>query len=81
MNGLMHPNNMVDYARKHHNDVLRLVEAERVLKSKPEIWLGLSERILSGMNDLMKAIRLQAIPKERKVVCRSTCDGEGMCKI
>ena len=77
MNGLVHPDDMIKYIRMHHRDILRMVKADRMLKPKTKKWIGLLERILLGMNDLLIAVMSKPNPKEVEVVCRSTCDETG----
>ena len=81
MNWSMHPDDMLDYARKHHEKLLRLVETERILEPQSSISFSLRERILICMNDLMIALRLRARTTEDEVVNRASCDEAGMCII
>lgn len=79
MNGLMHPDDMLDYARKHQDNLLRLVETERILEPQSSISLSLRERILMSMNDLLITLRLRTRSTEVEVVSRSTCEEVCVC--
>ena len=77
MNGLMHPDDMVEYARRHHADILRLVEIEAMLKPRRAKRPGYRERLLLRLSDLLINIGLQARPKCVEFDTRSTCDEMG----
>lgn len=81
MIGLMHPDDVVEYARERHGNILRLVEAERVLEPKPKKGLGLSGRILLKLRDFMIGVRSKPSPSEVEVACRSTSDEMGGCVV
>jgi hypothetical protein len=79
MNGLMHPDDMLDYARKHQDNLLRLVEMEALLKPRRAKRPGYRERLLLGLSDLLIRIGLRARPKDWEYHSPSTCDEKGVC--
>jgi hypothetical protein len=79
MNELMHPEDLLDYAREHHEYLLQLVESERMLARQSSDRLSLRERILMGMKDLLITLRLRASSTEGEVGSRSSCDKAGVC--
>jgi len=79
MNGLMHPDDMVEYTRRHHDEILRLVETERMFKPKRAERPGYRERFLLRLSDLLIKIGLQARPQGVEFNTPSTCDETGAC--
>lgn len=71
---LMHPDELLDYAREHHQHLLRLVETDRVLSNSSSNRLKLRERILMGLNGLLVSLKLGARSTEVEVDSPSTCE-------
>lgn len=69
---LMHPDELLDYAREHHQHLLRLVETDRVLSNSSSNRLKLRERILMGLNGLLVSLKLGA--RSTEVDSPSTCE-------
>ena len=81
MNGLMHPEDMVEYARRHHDEILRLVETERMFKPKRAKRPGYRERFLLRLSDLLIKIGLHTDSKVVESNRNSTCDETGACVV
>ena len=71
---LMHPDELLDYAREHHEHVLRLVETDRMLSNSSSNRTKLRERILMGLTGLLTSIKLGAPSPEVEADRSSTCD-------
>jgi len=81
MNGMMHPEDMVEYARRHHEDILRLVEIEALLKPRRAKRPDYRERVLLGLRGFLINIGLQARPTDVEFVSSSTCDEACVCVV
>jgi len=81
MNGLMHPEDMVEYARRHHDEIQRLVETERMFKPKRAMRPGYRERFLLRLSDLLIKIGLHTDSKVVESNRNSTCDETGACVV
>jgi hypothetical protein len=79
MNGLMHPEDMIEYALKHHEEILRLVEMEATLRPGSANRSGYWKRLLSSMRALLIKIRSQARPKDLEFDNPSICDESCVC--
>ena len=79
MNGLMHPDDLLEYARRHHGDILRLVEIEAMLKPRRATRPGYRERLLLSLRELLIDIGLQARPKDVDFDSPLTCAKASVC--
>jgi hypothetical protein len=76
---LMHPDEILAFAREHQNELLRLVETERVLKTVPQRKRGLIERMLLWINDVVIVFKPQTNPEDVEVICQPSSGGSGVC--
>ena len=81
MNGLMHPEDMIEYARRHHEDLLRLVEIEAMLKPRQAKRPGYREGLMLRLRGFLIYIGLQARPKDMEFDSSSTCDEACVCVV
>ena len=81
MNGLMHPEDMIDYALKHHEEILRLVEMEATLRPGSANRSGYWKRLLSSMRALLIRVRFKVRPKDFEIDTPSTCDESSVCLV
>jgi hypothetical protein len=71
---LMHPDELLDYAREHHQHLLRLVETDRALANSSSNRLKLRERILMGLDGLLFSLKFGTRSTEVEVDSSSTCE-------
>jgi len=74
MNGLMHPEDMLEYARRYQEDLLRMVEIEAMLKPRRAKRLGYREGLMLRLRGFLIDIGLQARPKDMEFDSSSTCN-------
>jgi len=73
----MHPDELLDYAREHHEHLIRLVETDRMLSNSSSNRPKLRERIPMGLNGLLTSIKLgarsQQVEADRSSTCNNVC--------
>jgi len=74
MNRLMHPEDMLEYARRYQEDLLRMVEIEAMLKPRRAKRLGYREGLMLRLRGFLIDIGLQARPKDMEFDSSSTCN-------
>jgi len=78
---LMHPEDMVEYARRHHEDILRLVEIEAMLMPRRAKRPGYQKRVLLSLRGFLINTGLQARPIDVELDSPLTCDDACVCVV
>ena len=81
MNGLMHPEDMFEYALRHHEEILRQIEMEAMLKPGSVRRSGYLDRLRSSMRALLIRISFQVRPKGLEIDNLPTCDVSRVCLV